>query len=176
MRWNSSNVNNIAYHAVWKHDQLEFAEGGPGWNELANWGTIYYATDRSPGLTSQSGSDRAVRGAFISNGQLNNTKDTRWRSVENDWPVFAFARNMGRIGIGRSKRMLFSIGLTQHNAIQFLGDGDDVQKLPSLWTHYWRTGRDAVCLPLATTIEETKTFSSNIFIIIIARPTKLVRP
>jgi hypothetical protein len=142
MRWNSSNVNNVAYHAIWKHDQLEFREGGPGWNELANWGTIYYGTDRSPGLTTQSGSDRAVREAFVSRGQLNNTEDTNWRSIEKDWPVFAFARNMGKVG--KPTSMLFSIGLAQHNAIRFLGKGDNIQKLPSLWTHYWRTGSDAV--------------------------------
>jgi len=142
MRWNSSDINNVQYHAVWKHDQQEFSEGGPGWNELANWGTIYYATDKSSALTFESGSDKAVRGAFISRGQLNNTKDTRWRSIERDWPVFGFARNMGRVG--KPKSMLFSIGSTQHYAIQFLGEGDNVRKLPSLWTQYWRTGTDAV--------------------------------
>jgi hypothetical protein len=145
MRWNSGSLNNVAYHAIWKHEQLEFSEGGrgPAWNELANWGTIYYGTGTSPSQTFQTGSDRDVRGAFISRGRLNNTTDTRWRSVENDWPVFAFAKALGLVGKSK-QNMLFSIGLTQDNAIQFLGKSDKFQRLPSLWTHYWRSGSEAV--------------------------------
>jgi hypothetical protein len=150
MRWNSSDVKNVAYHAVWKHDQLEFSEGGQGWNEMANWGTVFYGTERAPGLTTATGEDRAVRGAFISSGQLGNVTDTRWRSIRSDWPVFGFAKEMGYVVGGIPKSLLFSIGLAQHNAIQFLGKGDTVRKLPSLWTSYWATGMDAVSLMIWT--------------------------
>jgi hypothetical protein len=58
--------------------------------------------------------------------------------------------------VGRPKSVLFSIGLTQRNAIQFLGNGDIIQKLPSLWTHYWRTGSDAVCSVFSMFVENAE--------------------
>jgi hypothetical protein len=133
MRWDSDYVNNIAYHAVWRKDQLVLNEI----NDMANWGTVYYATDNSFNLTFQSGEDKVVRNTFSSSGQLKNSKDVEWRSIPNRWPVFGFAKSFGMVS-SNPESALFSIGLTQRNAIEFLGKGDKSQILPSLWTQYWQ--------------------------------------
>jgi hypothetical protein len=87
-------------------------------------------------LTYQSGSDKNVRGAFVSNGKLANTKDTNFRAINSDWPVFGYASDLGTVGGTQATSVLFSIGLYQEEAIQFLGkDGDEI--LPSLWKSYF---------------------------------------
>lgn len=42
-------------------------------------------------LTWQSGVDDTVRGAFLQKGLLANTKDTKFRSVNEDWYVFIYS-------------------------------------------------------------------------------------
>ncbi|KAF2646103.1 glutaminase GtaA [Massarina eburnea CBS 473.64] len=129
-QWDFGEVDGISYHKVWKQNQQLFSEV----NDRAEWGNIYYATD-ADGLTYQSGSDVDVRGAFTSNGKLTNTKDTNFRIIQDNWPVFGYAVDLGTVG-SSVKETLFTIGLYQDQAIQFLGaNGQTI--LPSLWASYF---------------------------------------
>lgn len=60
-------------------------------------------------------------------------------------PVFGFTKELGAVG-SESVSTLFSIGLTQDNAISFLGEGDGLTSVPSLWKSYFSSSLDAVCL------------------------------
>jgi hypothetical protein len=111
---------------------------------MAQWGNVYWATDKLESLTAQSGPDSVVRPAFVSNGKLDGSKDTNYRAINNTWPIFAFANDFGNVGTKQASQ-LFTIGLLQQNAIQFLG-GDGLVKLPSLWTSYFGNEIDAVSL------------------------------
>lgn len=87
-------------------------------------------------MTYQSGSDKDVRGAFVAGGKLANTKDTNFRPINQDWPIFGYAVDLGTVGDAYDAATLFSIGLYQQEAVQFNGKDGNVT-LPSLWTSYF---------------------------------------
>ena len=115
---------------------------------------IHFAANNNEQLTYQSGSDTDVRGSFAKNGVLTNSKDTNFRAVSNQWPVFGFTKKLGSVG-SESVSTVFSIGLTQDNAISFLGKGSGLTTVPSLWKSYFSNGLDAVCKLLTAYNENT---------------------
>jgi hypothetical protein len=131
------------YHQVWRQTQITFDENGkPDGNGMANWGKVVWATNQVPNLTSQSGADSVVRGAFINNGVLQGTNDTNFRPINQNWPVFGFAIDLGSVGTKQTST-LFTLGLLQKAAVQFLG-AQGVRSLPALWTSYFGTEASAV--------------------------------
>ena len=94
-------------------------------------------------MTYQSGADVDVRSAFENTGALPDTQDTNFRAINDDYPVFGFAKDLG--SIQGSVSTLFTIGLTQEEAIQFDG-ASGIVPVPSLWTSYFSTELDAVSL------------------------------
>ena len=131
--------DNIAYHRVYRQTQLLFSET----NDQADWGYWYWATSNTTNLTFQSGSDINVRGAFQKNGKLGNTKDTKYRSINKDYPVFGFSIDLG--SVKSSVSTLYTLGLTQEEAIQYDGE-TGIVPLTSLWTSYFASETDAVSL------------------------------
>ncbi|KAF2720917.1 DUF1793-domain-containing protein, partial [Polychaeton citri CBS 116435] len=120
----------IAYHQIWTTQQQEFVEE----NQQAAWGTWYYATANVQGLTYQSGADVDVRSSFESNGKLANTEDPRYRAIDDHYPVFGFATDLGAVG-DEFTSTLFTINLMQDHAVQF-ADVSGTNSIPSLWTSY----------------------------------------
>lgn len=141
--WEYHTSGNVAYHQVYRQIQIPFDENNkPDGNGMANWGNVYWATDNVSNLTVASGQDIIVRNAFISTGELDNSEDTDFRQVQEDWPVFAFAVDLGAVG-QEPISTLFTIGLLQQQAVQFLG-ASGLESLPALWTSYFTTEVDAV--------------------------------
>lgn len=132
----SSNVG-LAYHHVYRAQQIIFAE----FQDQAEWGDWYYATQNIANLTHQSGADANVRGAFIANGTLGNINDTNYRPINDQFPVFGFAVDLGSVTAPMST--LFSLSLIQDEAIQFEG-AEGTVSVPGLWTSYFDTGLEAV--------------------------------
>lgn len=120
----------ILYHKVWRQEQQEFSED----SDQASWGHWYYATESGDGLTYQSGADTEVRNRFVDNGHLANTDDTEYRAINNRFPVFGFAKDLGQIS-AQSVETLFTINLLQQNSVQFATAVDTVEQVPA----YWRT-------------------------------------
>ncbi|KAI0455038.1 glutaminase GtaA [Xylaria acuta] len=139
IEWDYGTSDGVAYHTFHRQTQTEISET----RELPNWGDFYWSTGDTDGLTYQSGADVDVRGAFKNKGVLANTKDTKFRAVNNNWPVFGFAKNLGSVS-SNSINTLFTIGLTQDNAIQLLGEGSGLTTYPSLWKSYFSSDLDAV--------------------------------
>ena len=131
----------IAYHRVYRQTQLLWSETG----DQTDYGYWYWATDNVAGLTYQSGADTDVRPAFINSGALANTQDTNYRAINDDFPTFGFAVDLGSVE-ATPVSTLFTIGLTQEQAIQFDGATGDMS-VPSLWTSYFPTELDAVSQP-----------------------------
>ncbi|KAK4504245.1 hypothetical protein PRZ48_005161 [Zasmidium cellare] len=123
----SGGSGDVAFHKVWRQNQIEFAEDG----DQAAWGYWYYATENVDGLTYQSGADTDVRRQFTDNGGLNNSEDTDYRAINDRFPVFAFAVDLGSVS-SDSKESLFTINLLQNNSVQF-ATGQGVQQVPSFW-------------------------------------------
>ncbi|PYH47798.1 glutaminase GtaA [Aspergillus saccharolyticus JOP 1030-1] len=130
--------NNVAYHKVSRQTELAFSET----SDQADWGEWYWATDESDSMTYQSGIDVDVRGAFTANGTLGNSQDADYRAISTNWPVFAFAHDLG--SVDSSVGVLFSIGLVQTDAMQYNGTDNGYAPLPSLWTSYFSDGPAAL--------------------------------
>ncbi|KKA18490.1 glutaminase, partial [Rasamsonia emersonii CBS 393.64] len=137
-QWDYGVTGDVAYHKVYRQTQLLFSEV----SDQAEWGYWYWSTDNGDGLTYQSGQDVVVRGLFESNGTLANSKDTNYRAIQDNWPVFGFAHDLGSVGSSTVSR-LFSLGLTQEQAVQYAGPNGTVA-VPSLWTSYFSNELDAV--------------------------------
>jgi hypothetical protein len=137
-QWDFGTTNGVAYHRVSRQTQLAFSEKG----DQGEWGNIYYATDSEDGLTFQSGADNDVRGAFVKNGKLANSNDSNYRAIWSNWPVFGYSVNLGAVD-DLPVDTLFSIGLLQHEAIQFLGKGN-LRTLNSFWLSHFKNDLEAL--------------------------------
>lgn len=128
----------IAYHQFYRQDQQVLNES----NNQASWGNWYYVTDNVVGLTHQSGSDVDVRGQFGTAGVLDNSQDTNFRAINDAYPVFSFAVDLGSVG-STPVDSLFTIVLAQNQSIEFEGSMGNVT-VPSLWTSYYGDELDLV--------------------------------
>ncbi|KAJ4311479.1 hypothetical protein N0V94_007920 [Neodidymelliopsis sp. IMI 364377] len=90
-QWDFGLRNGVAYHKVSSQTQQTFAEV----MDRAEWGNFYYATDSRDGLTHQSGPDIDVRSMFVCNGALDDSDDTNHRAINDNWPVFGYAIDLG---------------------------------------------------------------------------------
>ncbi|KAJ5797921.1 uncharacterized protein N7503_007217 [Penicillium pulvis] len=137
-QWEYGTTGDVAYHKVYRQTQLAFSEV----NQQGEWGNWYWATDVADGTTHQSGEDTVVRAQFSSNGTLTNGVDTNYRAIQDDWPVFAFASDLGSVS-SSPVSTLFSIGLTQDEAVQYEG-ASAYAPLQSLWKAYFDTELEAL--------------------------------
>ncbi|KAF2212262.1 hypothetical protein CERZMDRAFT_112001 [Cercospora zeae-maydis SCOH1-5] len=129
----------VAYHKVYRQQQLEFSSI----NEQAEWGSWYFATANTTQLTFQSGADNTVRGNFIGSGNLANIEDTNFRAINDAYPVFGYAVDVGQLG-STTQSTLFQISLHQQNCVQFQGTKDGVQSLPCMVINYFSKETDAM--------------------------------
>lgn len=90
---------------------------------------------------------------------MTNTVNTDYRPINSDWPVFAHAFDLGSVGTQSTSRV-FSIGLTQEDAIQYDG-AKGVVPLPSLWTQYFSDEVSAVSF-FQNDYEAAKQLSSSL--------------
>ncbi|RDW75997.1 glutaminase GtaA [Coleophoma crateriformis] len=146
-QWEYGVTSEVAYHRFYRQTPLIFSQT----NEQADWGNWYWSTKNVAGMTYQSGSDATVREAFELNGKLANTQDTNFRAINNNWPVFGYAIDLGTIGKSASGigavdlvSTVFTLGLTQDMAAQFVGQSMTEVQVPSLWTSYFDTELAAV--------------------------------
>lgn len=82
----------------------QFAEN----SDYPTWGQAVFAASTSAKYAS--GQDTVIRNSFISSGSLGNTNDGNFRCVQCNWPVFAFAYNVGTVTSTPSAAVEFVIG------------------------------------------------------------------
>lgn len=99
-------------------------------------------TDDVRSLTYQSGADVDVRGQFTNNGKLANFQDSNFRAINDAYPVFAYAVDLGSVG-SDSVQSTFTISLAQGNSVQFDG-ANGVESLPTYWTSSYPDYEDAL--------------------------------
>lgn len=99
---------------------------------------------QSAGVTYQTGQDIVVRAQFINHSTLSNTQDTNFRSISDDWPVFALAHDLGTIS-GPSDTVVYSVGHARDPAIEYLIANDALQNRSSYFWSQYSTATDAVC-------------------------------
>lgn len=149
----------ISYHKFWRQLQQEFSED----SDQAAWGNWYYATENGNGVTYQSGAHTAVRQEFIDNGELGDSNDTNFRAINDNFPVFAFAKDLGSVG-SESVETMFTINLLQRNSVQF-NPGGGMKPIQAFWTNAYGDEVSAITAfyeDYSGAVESTMTLDENI--------------
>ncbi|KAI8956632.1 glutaminase GtaA [Daldinia sp. FL1419] len=139
IEWDYKSADGVAYHQFERQDQAAISET----NQQANWGTWFWSTKDVDNLSWQIGADTDVRGAFLDKGALPSTKDSNFRAVQDNWPVFGFASDLGPVG-SSTVSTLYTLGMTQEGAINLLGKGSDLTTYPALWQSYFDSDVEAM--------------------------------
>jgi hypothetical protein len=84
----------------------------------------------------------------VSNGKLANTLDSAFRAINDRFPVFAFAHDLGTVSTGSNPVVLVSIGHVRDPAIQYITSGGALQSRSSYFLSQFSTVDDAVGLSL----------------------------
>jgi len=158
----------IAYHRFYRQTQLLWSET----LDQTDYGYWYWATDNVANLTFESGIDTDVRAAFTTHGVLTNTNDTNYRAINENYPTFAFAVDLGSVDAA-AVSTLFTLGLAQESAIQLDGASGNVS-VPSLWTSYHATELDAVIQAITIKSELFANMSGSWLSSILTTPMPLV--
>ncbi len=95
------------------------------------------------GLTYQTGQDEVVRAQFINSGKLLNTKDTQFRAVSDDWPVFALSHDLGTISAA-TPPVVVSIGHIRDPAVQYIIANGALQNRSLYFWSQFSSVQDAV--------------------------------
>ncbi|KIJ70073.1 hypothetical protein HYDPIDRAFT_23218 [Hydnomerulius pinastri MD-312] len=123
VNWTSTTKGDYLSYQVMPENQQHTIEGA-----------AYYATKNYLNATYQTGQDSVVRAQFISNGVLSNTQDTNFRAVNDSWPVFAFAHDLGKVGITEKEPVVFAIGHVRDPVVQYIVAGGAYQDRS---TYFW---------------------------------------
>jgi Domain of unknown function (DUF5127)/Domain of unknown function (DUF4965)/Domain of unknown function (DUF1793)/Domain of unknown function (DUF4964) len=105
-------------------------------DQQAAWGNVVWAAPSAGQFSYQSGQDVVVRGQFVGNGKLADTNDTNYRAINDNWPVFGFCLDVGRVS-GQPVSLPLAIGQVRTPAVSYLG-----QDLQPLWTSYFASWQD----------------------------------
>jgi hypothetical protein len=86
-------------------------------------GPVHFAdVPQTAGATYQTGQDITVRGTFVNQSKLTNTKDTYYRAIDDAWPVFALAHDLGSFNAA-SSLVVYSIGHVRDPAVNYIVKG-----------------------------------------------------
>ncbi|KAF7790090.1 hypothetical protein EIP86_001040 [Pleurotus ostreatoroseus] len=131
----TTTTGSIVTHQVQLATQQPFTEI----SDHIQQGSAFYSTQSVSGLTWQTGQDIVVRAQFINSGSLSNTQDTRFRAVSDDWPVFAFAHDLGTISQASSP-IVVSVGHVRDPAIEYIiANGAIQQRSLYFWSEFSST-------------------------------------
>ncbi|KAI0744978.1 DUF1793-domain-containing protein [Earliella scabrosa] len=132
MNWTSTTSGDVLFHELWLADRTNFMEV----NNRIYQGSAFHATVNSQGTTYQSGIDTELRAVFINNTRLMNTLDTDFRGISDQWPVFAFAHDLGSV-TAPSDPVVYAVGHVRDPVVQYVTVNGIMQDRSSyFWTEY----------------------------------------
>ncbi|THH14879.1 hypothetical protein EW146_g5515 [Bondarzewia mesenterica] len=116
--WTTTAAGDVLTHQVQLENQSVYGEV----SDHIQQGSAYYSTTSSPSTTYQTGQDVVVRAQFINSGALANTQDTNFRAISDNWPVFAFAHDLGTVS-GPTDPVVFTVGHARDPAVEYIVAG-----------------------------------------------------
>ncbi|KAK7045322.1 hypothetical protein VNI00_007571 [Paramarasmius palmivorus] len=136
--WNTTISSSIVFHTAQRmpSDKPEAA------TYIAHDGMLYYASLTSSGMTWQTGGHYALRAWFLTQGRLNNTQDTNMRNISDNFPVFAFANDLGLIS-STSQPVVWAIGYVHIPVIRYSPASEGLGLQP-YWTTRYRAIDDGI--------------------------------
>jgi hypothetical protein len=127
--WQASTTSRNRYWSVQLQTPAPLTEN----TQMAQWGNAVWGTPLTAGQTWQSGYAVDVRNQFATAGSLTDTSDPNFRAIDDDQPVFAFARDLDGV---RSGGQTVSF-VTGHVRTPLVSYGTGGTPLIPLWTSYW---------------------------------------
>ncbi|KAG8708671.1 hypothetical protein FRC11_006266 [Ceratobasidium sp. 423] len=122
VKWSTEADANTIIHKMTLQNPTVYGES----HQRAQWGTLYFASNQTryndtqgDGTTWQIGQDTVVRQQFLSTGKLGNTQDTNFRKVSDNWPVMAFAQDLGNVSPGFARGTTLVLGHLRNPAVQY---------------------------------------------------------
>ncbi|KAG8693928.1 hypothetical protein FRC09_010174, partial [Ceratobasidium sp. 395] len=142
-KWTTTNVTSNGgsiVHEVSLRNPTKYAEI----NDHTQYGTAYYGTSQAKGLTYATGEDAVVRAAFIKQGALGNSQDTQYRAINDRWPVFAFARDIGSTTNSAASPVVFAVGHVRDPLVQYITAGNKLEERHPYWLSKYGTPIDLI--------------------------------
>ena len=103
---------------------------------------------QSSSTTWQTGEDTVIRAQFINNGTLLNTGDTNFRAINDKWPCYGFAHDLGNIT--DASTAVFVIGQARDPVVNYITSGGSMQARSALYLSQYSSINDAVRVDPAT--------------------------
>jgi hypothetical protein len=129
--WTTS-TGSVITHKAQLASQAPFSEI----DDHIQHGAAYYSTLNTAGATYQTGQDTTVRSTFVNQSKLTNTKDTYYRAIDDAWPVFALAHDLGSVNAAASP-VVYSIGHVRDPAVNYIVKGGKMQaRSLYFWSKY----------------------------------------
>ncbi|KAF5344089.1 hypothetical protein D9758_008834 [Tetrapyrgos nigripes] len=140
VNWNTT-IQDALTHTVALQDQTEFVED----NDRILQGSAFYSTlNQASGLTYQTGSDVDVRATFINQGKLNNTQDTNFRAIQDNWPVFAYAHDLGTVTSASTNPVVIAVGHVRDPVVHYIVENGELQNRSALFFNQFTQPQDAI--------------------------------
>ncbi|KAL0573009.1 hypothetical protein V5O48_008955 [Marasmius crinis-equi] len=114
VNWTTTTEGLIAHQV-----QLQKPENYAEINDQIQHGSFYYTTLAGSGVTYQSGADATLRTGFVNDGKLNNTQDTNFRAIDDNFPVFALSHDLGTVS-GDSTPVVVALGHVRDPVIHYV--------------------------------------------------------
>ncbi|TFK38776.1 hypothetical protein BDQ12DRAFT_683316 [Crucibulum laeve] len=134
VQWNTTDTGSSVLHQMQRTSMQPMVET----NEMAEDGTVYYSMAKRPDMTWQTGTDVSLRGRFTGGSLLQNIQDTNFRTISPNWPVLAFAVDLGNI-TQTSTPLVWAIGVVRDPLVRYVkGTGVEVR------SSYFRAKYDSI--------------------------------
>ncbi|KAF9443528.1 hypothetical protein P691DRAFT_778832 [Macrolepiota fuliginosa MF-IS2] len=131
--WNTTETDTMVYHNVTRKTPFPMIEN----NNMAEDPVAYYAMAKRSGFTWQSGIDIECRSGFLANGTLPNSRDTGFRPVSQNWPVFAFSVDIGTVSPGsQPDPVVVALGLVHDPLVTYATDIFTQRRSGYYWSAY----------------------------------------
>lgn len=121
------------------------------------------------------GEDTLLRPGFIATGVLNNTVDTRFRAINDSWPVFAFAHDLGVVTATQTSPVVYTIGHVRDPLVQLLNIPNTNTLRGSYYFTRYSSVDNMVLLPFTPCVSSMLMLSSQVTAILDDYPNTLAR-
>ncbi|KAK1226778.1 hypothetical protein PQX77_010239 [Marasmius sp. AFHP31] len=135
IEWSTSTSPGILTHFA----NLSLINRLQEFNEMCQDAVFYHATDPRgvSGVTWQTEWADTLRSGFLTHGYLKNTKDTRFRNIDDKFPAFAFSHDLGQVTSTQS--VVYAVGLARDPVIKLVSEFGSSELRP-----YWSTRYNSV--------------------------------
>ena len=105
---------------------------------------LYFSMKATQGLTWQNNADVVCRSTFANTSALQNTSDSTFRAVNERWPVFSIAVDVGSVGSAASDPVVWTLGVVRNPSIftiQYTGETSQAEYRSA---YYWSNFSSAI--------------------------------